>query len=289
MRYDAPMHDLPTLVALLLLVAIVESSPFVRLPIGLLLAIGLLVQGSAGRLLPVVLVGAVGIALGRVALAVTARRGRDRSAKASPQMAAQRDALRARLADSPAYARITFLMGALPGVPAGFLFPLIGAMRAPLLPAVAGTIVGRLPILLVTTSIFAWLGRLGATTDHDAAVSLGILAALLLVFRLFGLVDWQHRAETGAWRMRDPDEAGARVTTIFTGGGRPGGGFGGFGGFGGPGGPGGTTGYDPRGESGSHELDDADVIDGEVLGEEIVDPDDEDSAGADDRGRRPRA
>jgi hypothetical protein len=227
-----------------------------------------------------VLVGAAGITLGRLAIALTARRGRDRSARTSPHMAAQRDALRARLADSPAYARITFVLAALPGVPASFLFPLIGAMRAPLLPALLGTLVGRLPILLITTTLFAWLGRLGATTDHDAAISLGILAALLLVFRLFGLVDWQHRSATGEWRMRDPDEAGSRITTIFTSGGRPGGGFGSFGG---------ADGFPHRGQPEAHHLDDADVIDAEVLEEEIVSEDDEDSADGRDDGRRPRA
>lgn len=181
------MPDPSATVALLALVALVEASPLVRLPIGLLLAIALLAADA--QLLPVALIGAAGVALARLWLAITARRGRDRSRPSSAAARARREAMRRQLAGSPAYARMTFVLAAMPPVPASFLFPLLGAMRAPLWPALAGTLVGRTPLLALTTAIFAWLGRLGGGGDDEAALALGILAAVLLAVRTVGLVD----------------------------------------------------------------------------------------------------
>lgn len=247
------MPDPTITVALLALVALIELSPIVRLPIGLVLAIALLVSGS--ELLPVAIIGAAGVMLARLGLAFGARAGRDRLGAASDQAQARREQLRAQLAGSPAYARITFTLSALPGVPAGFLFPLLGAMRAPLWPALVGTIVGRTPVLALTAAIFVWLGRIGDGTDEDAALSLGILAVLLIVFRSFGLVDWRHRSETGKWRLRDPDEHMVRMTTIL----------GRSGGFPGPAAP-----------TSSDRDDDGHVVEGELLGEEHDDDDHDD-------------
>ncbi|MCW2961082.1 MAG: hypothetical protein JWM25_998 [Thermoleophilia bacterium] len=248
------MSDLATLGALFLLVLLVESSPAVRLPIGLLLAVGVL--ASEVELLPVVLVGALGVAIARLGLAMQARRGRDRAEKSSPGAQAQRAAIRQQLAGAPAYARITFLLAALPGVPSGFLFPLLGTMRTPLGPALSGTIVGRIPILAITTAVFTWLGGLLATEDRDAAVALGIFAVLLLVVRTIGQVDWQHRAQTGEWRMRDADEGALRMTSMFTAG------------------QGGPAAGSPFGASPfrAKPIDDSDedIVEGELLGEEIV-------------------
>ena len=107
------MPDLGIAIALLALVTLVEASPIVRIPIGLLLAIAMLAYDA--ELLPIALIGAAGVTIARVGLAISARRGRDRLGKASPAMQAQREQLRSQLSGSPAYARITFLLAALPG------------------------------------------------------------------------------------------------------------------------------------------------------------------------------
>ncbi|MCW2925036.1 MAG: hypothetical protein JWM98_2440 [Thermoleophilia bacterium] len=253
------MPDPSILVAVLLLVALVESSPLVRLPVGLLLAVALLASGA--DLLPIALVGAAGVTLARLGLALSARRGRDRASAASPLAQAQREALRARLSGSGAYTRITFSLAALPGIPPTFLFPLLGAMRAPLWPALAGTLVGRTPLLALTTAVFAWLGRIGDGSDSDAALSLGILALALLVFRTFGLVDWRHRAETGKFRMRDADAGAMRMTGMFSGPGAEGGG---------------SAGWSRADVGVGHDPADADIIEGEFLGEEAAGDDDPD-------------
>lgn len=207
------MPDPLVAIVLLALVLLVESSPAVRLPVGLLLAIGMLVGSS--DLLPVAALGAVAVGAARLWLALAARRGRDSARPASPTVRAQRDALRAHLSRSPAYARTTFALAALPGVPSGFVFPLLGAMRAPLWPAIAGTIFGRLPVLAITAAVFAWLGRAVSDNDTQAAVTLGMFAIVLLFVRTVTRVDWQHRAATGEWRMSDPDESLLRMTTRF--------------------------------------------------------------------------
>lgn len=240
--------------ALVLLVALVEASPVVRIPVGLLLAIGLLASDS--ELLPIALLGAVGVMAARLALALGARAGRDRLGAATPAAKAQREALRAKLAGSPAYARMTFMLAALPGVPAGFIFPMLGAMRAPLWPALAGTIVGRTPLLAITCAFFAWLGRLVSDNDDQAVVTLGIIAVLIFVYRTIGRIDWRHRAETGEWRMRDADEHMVRMTRAFDEGSGTGAGIG-------------TTSPFSTGE---------DVLEGEILGEEDADDDPDEDA-----------
>ncbi|MCW2921182.1 MAG: hypothetical protein JWL76_1056 [Thermoleophilia bacterium] len=247
--------------ALVLLVALVEASPAVRLPVGLLLAIGLLASDS--ELLPIALLGAVGVMIARLSLALMARAGRDRLRAPSPAARAQRDALRDRLAGSPAYTRMTFMLAALPGVPAGVIFPMLGAMRAPLWPALAGTVIGRTPVLALTCALFAWLGRAASDNDDQAVVTLGMLAVLLFLFRTIGRIDWAHRAETGTWRMRDADEHMVRMTTAF-----------------GAAGPGaGASPLDPSRHDRRTSIaddDDDDVVEGEVLGEEIDDDDPDD-------------
>jgi hypothetical protein len=153
------------------------------------------------------------------------------------------------LSGSPAYARLTFMLAAMPFMPAGFIFPLLGAMRAPLWPALLGTVVGRTPVLALTAAFFTWIGRLVSTSDDEAALTLGVLAMMLLAMRLVSLVDFAYRAETGRWRMRDPDANAVRVATMF-------------------GGP--LDDQDPR--SDATELEDHhDIVEGELLGEESDD------------------
>lgn len=245
------MPDPSVAIALLVLVALVEASPLVRLPIGLLLAIAMLASGA--ELLPIALIGAAGVMLGRLALALAARSGGERRPTTDPAVKARREAMQRHLASSPTYTRMAFVLAALPGVPAGFIFPLLGAMRAPLWPALVGTLVGRTPVLAITTVVFAWLGRLGDGSDADGALTLGVFAVLLLAFRTVGLIDWAHRAETGRFRLRDPDERAARLTTMF--------------------GPGMTG--PPNDQAGSAGVDDSDVVEGELLGEEVDDDDDD--------------
>lgn len=256
------MPDPTIAIAVVLLVAIVEASPAVRIPTGLLLAMALLAAGA--ELLPIALLGALGVMVARLSLALAARSGRERL-RPSAQANAQRDALREHLARSPAYARTTFIMAALPGIPAGFVFPLLGAMRAPLGPALAGTIIGRIPVLALTTALFAWLGRFAtAGDDAEAAVLLGVLAIMLFVFRTLGRIDWQHRAETGRWRLREVPDPFARVGVRLADSPNP-------------------WSEHPHRAS----VDDPDVVEGELLGEELVD-DDEPGAG-DRRGHSPDA
>ncbi len=243
----------PTVIAaLVLLVALVEASPAIRIPIGLLLAIGLLASGA--DLLPIALIGAVGVMVARLSLALAARHGRDRLGAPTPAARAQREALRNQLAGSPAYARMTFLLAALPGVPAGFIFPMLGAMRAPLWPALAGTVVGRTPVLAITCAFFTWLGRLVSDNDDQAVVTLGMLALIILALRTISRIDWQHRAETGTWRLRDADEHMDRMTTAFGNASAP------------------SPFDEARRPDQTDSPSDDDVLEGELLGEE-VDPD----------------
>ena len=257
------MPDPSIAVALVLLVALVESTPAVRIPLGLLLAIALLAADA--ELLPIALLGAIGVMLARLSLALAARTGRDRRAAGSSRSQAQRESLRAFLARSPAYARTTFVLAALPGVPAAFVFPLLGAMRAPLWPALAGTIVGRIPVLAITAALFAWIGRLATESDHEAAVLLGVLAIFLFVLRTISRIDWQHRAETGRWRLREERDPFIAMTTRV--------GDGATGGWSGTFPPGA---HDPVGDAISD-----DIVEGELLGEE-VDDEDQESGGSDD-------
>ncbi|MEO6866407.1 MAG: hypothetical protein ABI200_00120 [Gaiellales bacterium] len=268
------MPDPTITIVLLALVALLELSPIVRLPVGLVLAIGLL--AASAELLPVALIGAIGVVIARVGIALAARSGRDQIGAASPNARAYRETMRARLSNSPAFVRITFLLAALPGISGSFLFPLLGAMRVPLWPALLGTIVGRTPVLLITTAVFTWLGRLGNSTDQEGALTLGVLAGLLLILRSIGLVDWQHRRETGEWRLNDPDARAMQMTTILGGSS--------------------TGGQDPFGSSpfgraprDLQHMDDDDVIEGELLGEELDDDDDSDDGTGTGRSSLPRA
>lgn len=254
------MPDLSIAVVLVVLVTLVEATPAVRIPIGLLLAIALL-AGDAD-LLPIAALGALGVMIARLSLALGARSRREQRDHTRSASHHQQDALRAQLSNSPSYNRITFLLAALPGVPAGFVFPLLGTMRTPLWPALAGTLIGRTALLTLTAALFAWLGRAVSDNDEQAAVTLGMLAIILLVFRTINQIDWQHRAQTGEWRMRDSANPFVRMTA--------------------------GMGAAPRQwsdaarspfSSGTDSRIDDDVIEGELLGEEFDDDDDDGSGG----------
>lgn len=206
------MPDVQTAFAVLLLAMLVEASPLVRLPLALALAVAVLATGA--QLAPVVVLGSLGVVAGRLLLALRGRRQGDAAGGASGSAATRRAALRSRLAASPGYARTTFVLAALPGIPADAAFPLLGAMRAPLLPALAGTLVGRLPVLAAGTALVVWLAGAVTRDDQQAAMLVGAAALLTLSLRLLAAVDWEHRAATGRWRLREPAGLG-RVTSVL--------------------------------------------------------------------------
>lgn len=252
------MPDPVIAAAMVLLAAMIELSSRPLVPIGSVLAIGVLLgDGTVG---PVALLGAAGVTLAHFALAVGARRGRDRLAT-SPMAKAQRDALRARMAASGAFARITFIMAALPGPTAKVVYPVLGAMRAPLLPAMAGTLVGRSVLYVITTAIFTGIARWLAEGDDQKAAQLLLGAIVLLaLFRMVRWIDWQHRAATGEWRLTDPAANGldARMFTPGVGGGMPGPMFGD------------VPGPHERGAA-DDDTGDGEVLEGDVIGEEVLD------------------
>lgn len=241
-------------VALLALVVLVESSARVRLPVGLLLAIAVL--GAGTDPLAAILIGAGGATAARGWLALRGRRGRS-TAGGQSQLA--RRAMLERLGSSRAYARTTFLLGAMPAVPPTFSFPLLGSMRGSLWPALAGAFVGRVPVLAVTMFAFASIARFLAPDDATAARALALFAAALLLVRLLALLDRDHHARTGSWRLRDPSAPPDQVTSLLGGGARG------------------------RSQDGAPWSADELVVEGELLGED-VDPPDQAGGGEEDEG-----
>lgn len=250
----SPMPPLAALATLAILAALVDASARVRIPVGLLVAIAVLASGMS---LPVALVAAAtGATAARGWLAARSRRTR-RAAAGTDAGAVARRALQARIATSRAYARTTFLLGAMPAVPPTFSFPLLGAMRGPLWPALAGSFVGRLPVLAATALPAIAIARLVSDGDAEAARVLAALVALLLLVRLAMLVDREHRARTGEWRLREPGPAHARLGVLLD-----------------AAGAGGEAGAEPGRARNAHDL----VVEGELLGEEV----DDDQPGEDD-------
>jgi hypothetical protein len=267
------MPDPIIIAAMVLLTALLEWTPRRLVPIGAVLAVGVVLSDERdGAVGVMALLGAVGIALASIGAAFAARRGRTRQG-ISPFAQAQRDALRARLSSSGTFARLAFVMAALPGPTSKILYPLLGAMRAPLLPAIAGTIIGRTIILSITTGLFTLVARAVSIDDSGAAEFLVTAIVVLVIWRLIGSIDWEHRAKHGTWRLRDPEAN--RMTGMFVGG-MPG------------------AGFDPRtGSSHAHaRLNDDDdshvlegeIVEGDVLGEEIVDDHDDDADADQSRG-----
>lgn len=246
------MNDLLAIALLLLLVTSIEATVRPLLPIGVVLAVGMLVFGIPVG--PTALIGAFGVLLADLSLAMNARRGRGYAARSSAARA-QADALRARMAASGAFARITFAMAALPGPTAKLVYPMLGTMRAPLGPAIAGTIVGRTLLYLLMASVFAGIARGATSSDADAATLLVVLAGCYIIIRVIGWIDWPHRSATGAWRLREP--VALPFDMRF-----------------------GRMSEGPADPSTSRVGDDADIIDAEVIGEES-DPDDHDDSSGD--------
>lgn len=197
------MPDIATTLAIIALVALVEFSPAIRIPIGLLLAAALF-STHMGMLLTASL-GATGVMIARISLALGARRQHRSTGHATPASL-----------HSPLITRTTFMLTAFPLVPAGVIFPLIGAARLPLWPAIAGTLIGRIPVLALTTSIFVWLAKTFTNNDDDAsALMLGVIAILLLLTSSLSRIDWQRVRSGGGWAMREPPNHLQRFEFIF--------------------------------------------------------------------------
>lgn len=264
------MTDPVILIAMVCLAALVEWSPRRLVPLGAVLAVGVVLSEDQDGLVAIMaLAGAFGVAIALIASAFDARRDRNRR-PASPYATAQRDALRARLSSSGAFAWLSFVMAALPGPTAKLLYPLLGAMRAPLMPAIAGTVIGRTIILTLTTGLFTILARALSNDERGAAEFLITALIILCLFRLVNWIDWEHRAATGAWRLRDSgaDPMSARMFM----GGTVGSGF--------------DTTAHTRAREGEvrGDGDGFDILEGDVIGEEIIDDDDQPSAGELPRG-----
>jgi hypothetical protein len=258
--------DQTTLIAsasMFVIVMLASASPQVRVPIGLLLSI--LVLGERHHDLRIaVLVGAAAVMAARAWSAYAARSGRE-----SDGMRHRQEQLNRLLAASRHYGRTTFLAGAVPLVPPSYVFPVLGAMRLPLRFALAGCFVGQIVLLAITTGLFDALAQWGANgSQADAARLAAVAAVLLVVLGLLRSIDGAATRRDGRLRWREEPGAGrARF-------------FGAGPGMGSAWGAAAHSGSDPHGRA---RHDDGDEIEAEVVGEEIVD-DDED----DDHGDRPQ-
>lgn len=189
------MPTLSVSVVLIVLVMLVETAPHLRIPTGLVLAIA--TTGSGAHLLPVTILGAIGVMLARLGVALQSR-----NAAAHSGTPGLHTRLGASLTGLTQYRRATFLLAAAPGPGSSHLFRLIGAMGGSLGPALAGTLVGRIPVLLITTSMCAWIARAVTPNDATAALLLGVVVCIAIPVQLLAGIDWTHRTATGRWRMR---------------------------------------------------------------------------------------
>jgi hypothetical protein len=167
-------------VALALLVAgaaaaALETIARPRAPLPLVLAA--VVLATDASLLACVLAATAGIVVARGALAAA---GRWRmtwllGADAAASLAGVRAARSSRMVT-----RMTIIMGAAPLVPGRVVFPLLGASGAPVLPALVGTIIGRVPLVSVATWLIAAPLALIFSPDTHGAIAAGIMAAAWL-------------------------------------------------------------------------------------------------------------
>lgn len=185
--------------ALVAAVALVEAWSALRVPIGLLTAIYLVSLDAAPPVAAAL--GAAGVVLARLWFARSAAAARRRRSASAPGM--PRPALGSALAGSRTAGRASFVLGAAPFVPSTVLFPILAALGAPLRWAIAGTLVGRFAVLLVTTTLFALLGYLLGDAPGEPPTGLAIVATTLVVLGLLRSVEWQHRSATGRWRIRE--------------------------------------------------------------------------------------
>lgn len=185
-------------------VTLLTLSDLVALPVSVLLASWTL---SVDRpLLQAAAIGTAGVVAGRLLLA---RQGRQAAGRPEPQRGERarpnREQLHAFLASSPRYAGLTFGIALLPIGVARTVFPLLGELRLPLRYALAGTVVGQLPVLLVGTWLFREIAQALAADDRSAAMLLALGSLAWLVVTIPGRLDrdqWRRNRRLAA-RPRD--------------------------------------------------------------------------------------
>lgn len=183
---------------------VATASPIARIPVGMLLAM-FAITFRVPLLLAAAL-GATGATAGRWLLA-----SRGRAASATSGGAGELHAgIRGWLAQNHKYRATTFVAGATPFLPARIVFPLLGSMRAPIGPALAGSLVGQFLLLSVTTWVAATLARALTDGEQHAAWLLGGAAAAVLVVRVASGLDRDHWRSERRLRMRAPTDPVAR-------------------------------------------------------------------------------
>jgi hypothetical protein len=139
---------------------------------------------------PLVLVGALAAALGRLALAYASRRFRSRlSAKRTANLEAARDAV----AGGPKRALAGLGLFALSPLPSAQLFVAAGLVDAPLVPLTAAFFAGRLiSYTIYVTAASAAKQSLGSIVQSSFTSPFGIALQLLMLAGLVALlrVDW---------------------------------------------------------------------------------------------------
>lgn len=202
--------DFALAIAIILLALMVSATPALGIPVGVVLGVYVLVADESVWLAAAL--GAAGVALGRLWLAVAARAGR--RSRRNPVARSHVEAVRQALTSNGRYRRAVFWAAATPLVPARFLWPLLGTIRAPLAPALAGVVLGQLPLLALTCGIAVAVARALTQGEDEAATLLGLAAILMMMFRLLGSIDWDHWRAHRRLRMR-PSGHGSRVSTFF--------------------------------------------------------------------------
>lgn len=204
--------DAAVIVAIALVAVLVSITPLVRVPLGLVL--GIAVLGGHLGIATASLIGAAGVTAGRLWMSDAARRGRD--TRLSPSVRAERARLGGWLAHDPRFGWLTFLAGLVPMVPDWFVFPLLGRIGAPLRYAALGSLLGRWPLLALTTWLSVAVSR-ALTGSDDAAM--GLLGAIGIVWALIGFlrrIDLEHLRATGRIRMNErAQKADERLTEVM--------------------------------------------------------------------------
>lgn len=205
--------DLPASAALLVVaVALLTVGDVFALPTGMLLATWALATGQP--LLTAAALGTGGAVVGRALLARQGLRAGSGSRELrSDRARANREQMHAFLASNTRYAALTFGMAMLPLQAARSVFPLLGEMRMPIRYALAGTVFGQLPALLVTTWLFRGVARALTGDDRDAAMLLALLAIVWVVGSAIDRLDVDEWRRSRRLRVRRRDEA---AWTSFT-------------------------------------------------------------------------
>ena len=202
LHMNLPYEQLILGLGAFLLVFLVTTAYVGAVPTGALVGVYALVADQ-----PVshaALLGAGAITAGRVLLAITARK----RAIARGAGGQYRTAMQQSLASSGQFRKASFALGAFPVVPARLIFPLLGAIGAPLQWLAAGTLIGQFIIVSITTWISVGIARTFTSNDADAATFLGVVCALLVALA------WSRRNAERDLRMPNGQSANSQETVI---------------------------------------------------------------------------